>query len=99
VVVAAAGVVMTDTEPPFFMAGCEVLAYDDNKHVKLIFSDRNDDTRSVVLHREQIPAIAGALQAEVATGNVVPIDQASLQIGANYRLEGFSIQKRQDNSA
>ncbi len=92
------GYPMAESEPLFFIEGCNVQAYADGQHVSLEFVNHNDETRAVVLRREQIPALIAGLQAEIVSGPVIPIDQASLQIGANYRLRGFSVRKHGDGS-
>jgi hypothetical protein len=90
---------MTDKEQPFITSGCNIESYADGVHMRLNFIDHKDEIRAVVLRREQIPELIGVLQTEIVPGQVVPIDQESLRIGTNYRLQGFGVRKREDNSA
>ena len=57
----------------------------------LIFRRDSGETRSIVLGRGQVAALAAALIGEIGTDRVVPIDRASLRIGQPFAVEGFQV--------
>ena len=85
------------TDDDFEVAGVDVAR--NGELVKLIFLDRDDNTRPVVLHQHGIPQLIGALQQHIAAGKVVPMTPKSARIGAIYALEGHGIRKNPDGSA
>jgi hypothetical protein len=89
----------TMTDDPFQVDACDVQRHVDGIHIRLNFVQDSGESRAVVLRREKLPQLVAALQGEIVSGSVVPIDQGSLQIGANYQMEGHQIRKLQDGSA
>jgi hypothetical protein len=82
----------------FIIDECEIESADDGIHVRINFLQNDGASRPVVLLRAQLPQLIGAFQREIAPGSVVPIDQNSLQPGANYKLVGQQARRAPDGS-
>ena len=80
-------------DDPFIVDGCDVERHSDGAHVRLNFVSDIAGTRSVVLRRDRIPQVLAALQNEIVPGHMTSIDNQSLQIGADYQLEGYQFAK------
>jgi hypothetical protein len=87
------------TDEPFVVESIDVARQVGGDHVRFTFLDRNNERREMFFHQSRLPTLMGVIQAEIAPGTLVPIDQGSLQIGANYRLAGDEMRKNPDLSA
>jgi hypothetical protein len=90
---------MDQDEAQFLAVGCDLQEHPAGTHLRLNFFDSNNKSRAIVLTRESLPLLVGALHPKIGDGTVVPIDQKSLQVAANIRVEGWDLEKRPDRSA
>jgi hypothetical protein len=79
--------------------GINIERHSDGKRVRLTFLGDEDKALAVVLPVSGLPQLAAAVQSEIGTGLIVPIDRNSLKIGRPYSVQGFQVQYRQDGSA
>src|SRR5277367_6259725 len=87
----------TDNED-FVISGCDVQEHPDGKRLRLTFVGEGDKTRSVVMNREGVPLLVGALHSKIGHGTVVPIDKDSLRAGTNIQVQGWDLTNRPDRS-
>jgi hypothetical protein len=76
----------------------EVQDHTDGERVRLVFGrDSDGATKSIVLKKDQLPAIASQLHRRIEAGSVVPISPSDMRIGADYRLTGYEVGIRSDS--
>jgi hypothetical protein len=86
-------------DEPFLVDESDVQIDASGEFVKFIFSRDSGERREVVLRRQWLPALATQIQKNIAPGQAVPIDKGSLQIGANFSLQGFQVRRKSDGGA
>ena len=89
---------MGTEDEDFVVLGCDVKERPDGKRLRLNFTGEGNKNRSVVLHREGVPLLVGALHSKIGHGTVVPIDKESLRAGANIQVQGWDLANRPDRS-
>jgi hypothetical protein len=76
---------------PFLATGCDVAYHEDGVHVRLTFIRDKGESQAIFLDRAGLSQLALALRKETLSGSIVPIDQASMTIGLNYRVVGHQV--------
>ena len=83
----------------FLAVGCDIGTNDEGTHIRFRFIDDVNQQRHVVMAKQNIPLLLAALQKEIVSGSVVPIDRGSLRIGADFQVQGYQCQRKEDGSA
>lgn len=71
----------------------------DGELIRISFLRDDGQSRVVTMHRTWLPQLLAELQSKIAPGQATPINRGSLQIGANFRVQGFQAHRNQDGSA
>jgi hypothetical protein len=70
----------------------------DGDDIVLDFKADSGESRVVVLSRKWVPTLLARLMQETEPGQMVPIDRASLQIGASFSVQSWQVQRRSDGA-
>lgn len=71
---------------------------DRGDEIILDFKNDNGESQQISMSRTWLPQLLSRLMKEVPSGQAVPIDRSSLQVGASFSLEGWQVQRRNDGA-